>query len=307
MAACALLTPGLAPVLVGVAVLAPLALMEPLEALADAERLRPGVEAGERRLAELADVPTPVVEPATPRTLSVETDLVVENLVVGWDGACAEPVSFDLPAGSSLVVTGPSGVGKSTLGLTLARLVEPVSGAVRLGGVDLRDLAGADVRSVVGVLAQDEIVFDTTIRENLRIADPGASELSMWEALGAAGLGRFVDGLPSALDTPVGEGGTLLSGGERQRLCLARLILGRHQVLVVDEPTEHLDEAAGDALVNDLLALAPDRSVIVISHAARVVDKIANRIAMEAAQVSSPRPDRRRGCDPSAIAVGDRA
>lgn len=278
MAACAVLTPDLSVVLVGVVVLAPLALLEPLEALAEAERLRPEVEAGERRLAELADTPTPVREPEHPHPLPAGTDLVADDLVVGWDGACTAPISFDLPAGATAVVTGPSGVGKSTLGLTLARLVEPVSGTIWMGGVDLRELAGDDVRRVVGVLAQDEVVFDTTIRENLRIADPAASDVAMWKALGTAGIAPFVDGLPRALDTPVGEGGMLLSGGERQRLCLARLLLGGHRVIVVDEPTEHLDEAAGDALVADLLALAPERSVVLISHSPRVVDAVARRI-----------------------------
>jgi thiol reductant ABC exporter CydC subunit len=278
MALCAVLTPTLAPVLVGVAVLAPLALLEPLEALADAERLRPGVEASQRRLDELADVAAPVTEPALPCPLSAGWDLRAEDLVVGWSEAAAGSISFELPPGEAMVVTGPSGVGKSTLAMTLARLVEPVAGTVRVGGVDVRHLAGDDVRSVVGVLAQDEIVFDTTIRENLRIADPAASDLQMWEALGTAGLGAFVDALPQALDTPVGTGGERLSGGERQRLCLARLLLGGHRILVIDEPTEHLDESTGDALVADLLALAPHRSVVLISHSPRVVAAVPRRV-----------------------------
>lgn len=182
-------------------------------------------------------------------------------------------------------MTGPSGVGKSILGLMLARLVEPVSGTVHLAGVNIRDLAGTTVRSVIGILAQDEVVFDTTIRENLRIADPNATDLAMWEALGSAGLGRFVDSLRRTLDTPIGEGRMLLSGGERQRLCLARLLLGGHRVLIVDEPTEHLDEAAGEALVADLLALAPQRSIVLISHSQRVVDAVAHRISVEPASV----------------------
>ena len=298
MAASVLLTQGMAPamspVLVGVALLAPLAVLEPLEALADAERLRPEVVAGRRRLDELSSVETPVADPDAPHPLPDDTDLVVEDLRVGWSDACAAPVSFDLPAGGALVVTGPSGVGKSTLGLTLARLVEPVSGAVRLGGVDLRDLAGDDVRSVVGVLAQDEVVFDTSIRENLRIADPGASDLAMWEALAAAGLGAFVETLPRALDTPVGESGTALSGGERQRLCLARLLLGGHRVLVVDEPTEHLDHEAGEALVADLLALTPRRSVVLVSHAPGVV-KAVRQVGSEVALQPADAGDRREG------------
>ena len=303
MAACALLTPGIDPVLVGVAILAPLAMLEPLEALADAERLRPEIEAGRRRLAELASVPTPVSEPAAPRAVSAAFDLAAEDLVVGWPGSeHTEPISFDLPAGGVLVVTGPSGAGKSTLGLTLARLVEPCGGALRLGGVDVTDLAGEDVRSMVGVLAQDEVVFNTSIRENLRIADPSASDIAMWQALGAAGIAGFVESLPRALDTPVGEAGARLSGGERQRLCLARLLLGRHRVLVIDEPTEHLDAAAGQELVADLLALAPHRSIVLVSHARSVV-RAVHEVGGTEVEVRGPRPDRRRTDDPSASAA----
>lgn len=278
MAASAVLTTDIVPVLVGVAVLAPLAMLEPLEALADAERLRPEIEAGRGRLAELSSAPTPVTEPDEPRALPTSFDLVAEDLVVGWPGAVAgpgtEPISFVLPAGGAMVVTGLSGSGKSTLGLTMARLLEPLGGTLRIGGVDVTDLTADDVRSVVGVLAQDEIVFNTSIRENLLIAGPGASDVDLWRALAAAGIGRFVESLPRGLDTPVGEAGTALSGGERQRLCLARLLLGEHRVLVVDEPTEHLDHDAGQSLVADLLALAPERSVVLISHEPGVVTTV---------------------------------
>ncbi|MGJ9422808.1 thiol reductant ABC exporter subunit CydC [Aeromicrobium sp. CF3.5] len=278
MAACALLTADIAPVLVGVAVLAPLAMLEPLEALADAERLRPEIEAARRRLADLSSVPTPVADPVQSRAVPAAFDLVAEDLVVGWPdpvtGAHTEPISFELSAGGVMVVTGPSGSGKSTLGLTMARLLDPVDGVLRLGGIDVRDLRGNDVRSVVGVLAQDEIVFNTSIRENLLIAAPSASDVDLWRALAAAGIGRFVESLPRGLDTPVGEAGTALSGGERQRLCLARLLLDQHHVLIVDEPTEHLDHAAGQALVADLLALAPERSVVLISHEPGVVSAV---------------------------------
>ena len=281
MAASAVLTIDVVPVLVGVAVLAPLAMLEPLEALADAERLRPEIEAGRDRLAELSSVPTPVTDPDEPRALPTGFDLVADDLVTGWPdagvGTGAAPISFELPAGGVMVVTGPSGSGKSTLGLTMARLLEPVDGALRLGGVDVTDLRAEQVRSVVGVLAQDEIVFNTSIRENLLIADPTASDVDLWRVLAAAGIGRFVESLPRGLDTPVGEAGTGLSGGERQRLCLARLLLGEHRVLVVDEPTEHLDHEAGQALVADLLALAPRRSIVLISHEPSVVTTVRRR------------------------------
>jgi len=265
---------GLEPVLVGVVVLAPIALIEPLTALADAEGLRPAIEGAERRLAELAEAPTAVADPVSAAPRPATFDLDVRDLSIGWDTILASGIDLELPEGGVLAVAGPSGSGKSTLALTLARLVEPRGGVIELGGTDVRELAAADVREVVGYLGQDEIVFDTTIRENLRIASLAATDEDMACALRAAGLAGFVASLPDGLDTTVGERGSRLSGGERQRLCLARLVLGGHRVLVLDEPTEHLDERAADALLDDVLALAPARSIVVVSHSPKVLDRI---------------------------------
>lgn len=275
---------GLSPVVVGVLVLAPLALIEPLEALADAERLRPAIQAAERRLDELAEAPSSIQEPLDPVQVPTGFDLEVEDLAIGWTSTLQRGISFSVPEGGSLGICGPSGSGKSTLAHTLVRLLEPRAGAIRLGGVDHQRIASADVRARIGYLAQDEIVFDTTIRENLRVAAPDAADADMHGALSAAGLAAFVDSLPDGLDTRVGERGNRLSGGERQRLCLARLLLGGHRVLVVDEPTEHLDEAAGDALMADLRALTPTRSLVVISHSARVLARLDDVVSV------APRP-----------------
>jgi ATP-binding cassette subfamily C protein CydC len=285
VAAIAALSGGLDPVLVGVVVLAPLALVEPLSALADAERLRPEIEGAEARLDELAVAAAAITDPAAPRTLPAGFDLVARDLAVGWTSTVADGIDLDLAEGEVIGVTGPSGSGKSTLAHTLARLVEPRAGQVLLGGVDVRELAASDVRGVIGYLGQDEIVFDTTIRENLRIADPSASDDDMLHALATAGLAEFVASLPDGLGTRVGEQGNRLSGGERQRLCLARLVLGNHRVLVLDEPTEHLDEAAADAMLADILALAPGRSLVVVSHSPKVLDRIGRRVVVGGATV----------------------
>jgi ATP-binding cassette subfamily C protein CydC len=274
VAVTAALSAGLDPVMVGVVVLAPLALVDPLTALADAERIRPVIEGAERRLAELTSAPDAIVEPLRPVALPAGHDLQVRDLAVGWDSTVAEGITFDVPSGAVIGIRGPSGAGKSTLAQTLARLVEPRGGQVLLAGTDVQVLAAADVRSRIGYLGQDEIVFDTSIRENLRIASPSASDDGLRAALQVAGLGDFVASLPDGLDTTVGEHGGRVSGGERQRLCLARLVLGGHRVLVVDEPTEHLDAEAGRALMDDLLALAPARSLVVVSHSAAVLDRV---------------------------------
>ncbi|MCL8252364.1 ATP-binding cassette domain-containing protein, partial [Aeromicrobium fastidiosum] len=268
------LSGGLDPVLVGVVVLAPLALVEPLTAVADAEGLRPGIEDAERRLAELAEASEAVTDPARPVGAPSGFALELEGLAIGWDSTLVSGIDLVVPEGGVVAVRGPSGSGKSTLALTVARLIEPRAGTVRLGGVDVRTLAASDVRSTIGYLGQDEIVFDTTIRENLRIADPSATDADLLVALGRAGLGDFVRSLSGGLDTEVGERGGRLSGGERQRLCLARLVLGGHRVLVLDEPTEHLDERAGDELLDDVLALGPGRSIVVVTHSPRVLGRI---------------------------------
>lgn len=262
----------LAPVLVAVLVLAPVALVDPFSDVVAAEGLRAVTDAADRRLRAFHETPAPVPDPDEPEPRPAGHDLRVRDLAVGWgDTPVASGIDLDLPEGGLVAVAGRSGGGKSTLALTLLRLLPARAGTVELGGVDVDRLRGADVRSVVGYLGQDEHVFDTTIRENLRVGDPSAGDARLWQALESAGMADFVATLPDGLDTRTGERGGRLSGGERQRLALARLLLGGHRVLVLDEPTEHLDEQTADALVDDLLALRPGRSLLLVSHDPRVL------------------------------------
>jgi len=270
---------GVDPVVIGVILLAPIALVEPLTGWAEAERVRPDVEAAVARLDAIAALPNPVEDPRDARPLPARHDLVVENVVVGWDGPVTEPISFELPEGARVAVTGPSGVGKSTLAYAIVRLLPTWEGRITLGGTPITELAAADVRRTVGYLGQDDVVFDTSIRENLRIADPHATDDQLRAALTSAGLLAAVDAMPEGLDTPAGEHGGRLSGGERQRLCLARLLLADHRVLVLDEPTEHLDAPTAEALIDDVLAL-PDRSVLVISHSPSVLARFGQVVAV---------------------------
>ncbi|MEV0289408.1 thiol reductant ABC exporter subunit CydC [Kribbella sp. NPDC050820] len=255
-----------------VLVLTPLALADVLGGIPAAAQLAIRVRASLGRVQELLDSPEPVTEPATPQPLPTGRDLEVKLLRVGYDGAdVLDGLSLDMPAASRVVITGPSGSGKSTLAAVLLRFLEPRAGEVLLDGVDLSLLEGDQVRTVVGLLTQESHVFDTTIRENLLLAKPGASDLMLWKALYRARLGVFVEKLPDGLDTMVGEHGARLSGGERQRLAFARLLLADRDVLVLDEPTEHLDEETGRALLDDLFAAAGRRTVVLLTHRPELV------------------------------------
>jgi ABC-type multidrug transport system fused ATPase/permease subunit len=188
-------------------------------------------------------------------------------------------VDLDVGAGQLVALVGSSGAGKSTLASLVPRLYDVDAGSVRLSGVDVRDLTFASLRGAVGVVTQDGHLFHDTIRANLRYAAPGASDPEIVDALRRARLGDLLDSLPDGLDTVVGERGYRLSGGERQRLTIARLLLARPRVVILDEATAHLDSES-EAAVQEALAEALDgRTAIVIAHRLSTV-RAANQIAV---------------------------
>jgi ABC-type multidrug transport system fused ATPase/permease subunit len=175
-------------------------------------------------------------------------------------------VDLDVPAGSLVALVGSSGAGKSTLACLLPRLYDVDSGAVELSGVDVRDLTFASVRDAVGVVTQDGHLFHDTIRANLRYARPEATEPELVQAMHSARLGELLAELPDGLDTVVGERGYRLSGGERQRLTIARLLLARPAVVVLDEATAHLDSESEAAVQEALGEALHGRTALVIAH-----------------------------------------
>jgi ATP-binding cassette subfamily B protein len=175
-------------------------------------------------------------------------------------------VTFTVPPGQLVALVGPSGAGKTTLTALVARLYDPVSGAVRVGGADLRDVTMASLHDAVGVVTQDAHLFHDTIRANLAYARPEATEEQMRAALGAAQVLRLVDSLPEGLDTVVGDRGHRLSGGEKQRLAIARLLLKGPRVIVLDEATAHLDSESEVAVQRALDAALSGRTSLVIAH-----------------------------------------
>jgi ABC-type multidrug transport system fused ATPase/permease subunit len=175
-------------------------------------------------------------------------------------------LSFRAEAGQMIAIVGSSGAGKSTIGSLLPRLYDVDSGSVRLSDVDVRDLTFASLRETVGVVTQDGHLFHDTIRANLVYVRPDATDEEIWHSLERARLGELVRELPDGLDTLVGERGYRLSGGERQRLTIARLLLARPKVIILDEATAHLDSES-EAAVNEALATALEgRTALVIAH-----------------------------------------
>jgi thiol reductant ABC exporter CydC subunit len=231
---------------------------------------RAGSAAG--RLAEILDAVAPVAEPADAVGFARPSHpplVTLSGVVARYPGG-AQPVldGVDLVVrpGSRIFVVGESGAGKSTLLSTMLRFVEVERGRITIDGRDVATMPTGDVRAVIGCCEQQPHLFDSTIRANLLLADPSADDAALLGALTRVGLGDWLAGLPAGLDTRVGENGAEVSGGQLRRIALARIVLSRHPVVLFDEPTEGLDEAAAGALMSDVLAATADRSVVIVTH-----------------------------------------
>jgi ATP-binding cassette subfamily C protein len=175
-------------------------------------------------------------------------------------------VSFRAEPGQMVALVGSSGAGKSTIAQLLPRLYDVEDGAVRLSGVDVRDLSASSIRATLGVVTQDGHLFHDSVRANLLFARPDATEEEMWQVLRRSRLADLVASLPDGLDTVVGERGYRLSGGERQRLTIARLLLARPRVVILDEATAHLDSTSEAAVQAALAEALTGRTSVVIAH-----------------------------------------
>ncbi|GAA1970312.1 thiol reductant ABC exporter subunit CydD [Catenulispora subtropica] len=274
--------------LLAVVVLTPLALFETTAGMPQALQYLRRARAAERRVQEVLDAPDAVTEPAAPRPLPAQPALTVDvtGLEVTWPGGetpALHPVDLKLTPGRKVAVVGPSGSGKTTLISALLRFVEPTAGRITLGGVPTAELAADDVRRVIGLCAQDAHIFDSTLRENLRLARPDATDRALEAALTRARLADWVRTLPDGLDTFVGEHGARLSGGQHRRLVLARALLAGFPVLLLDEPTEHLDPATADTLLRDLLALP--QSVLLVTHRLTGLEGVDEIVVLDGGRV----------------------
>lgn len=284
----------LAPVELAVVVLTPLAAFEATALLPSAATQLLRSRQAARRIIDLLDATAPTPAPssdrprqdhATSRTAgsspgtgtaadSADTGsgphrLVARGLSCGWPGGRPLLAGLDLTLepGRSVVVAGPSGLGKTTLLLTLAGLLPPMAGQVLIDGQEIGDLPRGHAAGRVTMTAEDAHVFDTTVLENLRVARGDVTAAEATTTLGAVGLGGWLRGLPDGLGTVLGSDAARVSGGERRRLLVARALLAPAPLLLLDEPTEHVD-AGGGALLAGLLdgTLAPGRGILVVTH-----------------------------------------
>ncbi|MFJ5876349.1 thiol reductant ABC exporter subunit CydD [Streptomyces sp. NPDC093088] len=268
-----------------VVVLTPLAAFEAVTGLPLAVQYRQRVKHSAERVFEVLDAPVPVREPRTPAAPPVGPfPLELSGLsarYAGQERPALTGFGLTLEAGRRVAVVGASGSGKTTLAQVLLRFLDVEHGTYRLGGVPARELDGDAVRRLVGLCAQDAHLFDSSVRENLRLAKVGADDGELREALRRARLLDWVDGLPDGLDTLVGEHGARLSGGQRQRLALARALLADFPVLVLDEPAEHLDLATADALTDDLLRATEGRTTVLITHRLHGLDAVDEVLVLD--------------------------
>ncbi|WP_201294919.1 MULTISPECIES: ABC transporter ATP-binding protein [unclassified Nocardiopsis] len=194
-------------------------------------------------------------------------------------------VSFRVEPGQTVALVGSSGAGKSTIAQLAPRLYDVDSGAVRLGGVDVRDLTFDSVRATLGMVTQDGHLFHESIRANLLLARPGATEEDLWDVLRRARLEELVAALPDGLDTVVGERGYRFSGGERQRLTIARLLLAEPEVVILDEATSALDSTSEAAVQAALAEALRGRTALVIAHRLSTVRAADAILVVEAGRI----------------------
>ena len=259
-------------------------LFDPVQQLSQLYNTLQSAAAALHKLFGILDATPDVDEVASPTELPATGDVVVNNITFSYAAGsrpALENVNLTLTAGTRLALVGPTGAGKSTLAKLMARLYDPQSGSVSFGGVDLRQASMEDLRRRIVVIPQEGFLFDGSVRDNLLIAKPTATETELLRALDNIGLRERFEALPEGLDTQVRERGSRLSAGERQLVALSRAALVDPAVLVLDEATSNLDPGTEMLVEAALEKLMIGRSVIVVAHRLSTVQR-ADKIAVVA-------------------------
>ncbi|GMA41336.1 thiol reductant ABC exporter subunit CydC [Mobilicoccus caccae] len=282
---------GLPVALAALLVLTPIALGEVVGAIPDAVGALARAQGASERLSALLDQEPAAAHsdvPADPEGPSAGARPAVEvrALSATWDGGrpAVTDADLDVAPGEFVGVVGPNGSGKSTLLAALARHLDPTSGSYRLGDLDALAQPPAQVRTSLAIVDDEVHVFASTVRENLRLARPEASDEEIVRALRLAGLGPLLEAFPNGLDERLGTGGRGVSGGERARIGIARAILSARPVMLLDEPVAHLDHPTAVAVMSDLLEAAHGRSIVLVTHRPEGLDDATRVVSLHLEQ-----------------------
>jgi ATP-binding cassette subfamily B protein len=224
------------------------------------------------RLAELLETPALIVAPQKPLTPPERAPRAIEFDLVGFayparpEARALIGFTLSIAPGERVALVGPSGAGKSTVFALLLRFYDPQQGAVRIDGVDARDMEPGALRRLVAVVPQDPVIFAASVLDNVRYGRPDARREEVLAACERAFAMEFIERLPQGLDTPLGERGVTLSGGQRQRLSIARALLADRPILLLDEATSALDAAAERLVQQALETLEKGRTTLAIAH-----------------------------------------
>jgi thiol reductant ABC exporter CydC subunit len=260
-----------------------MASFEAVTPLPAAARVLSATIASGRRLLAITSHAPAVVDPSSAADRPGDPTVTLEHVGFGYadeESWELQDLNLSVAPGQTTALVGRSGAGKSTIAALMVRFLDPDVGRVAVGGTDARTLRQDDVRSFVTLDAQDAYLFSTTIRENIRLAKPSADEEAIERALRRAQIWDWIASLPDGADTYVGEEGTLVSGGERRRIALARTFLADAPVVVLDEPTAHLDPDTAERLVDDALHATEGQTVLLITHRVEGLDTVDRTVRL---------------------------
>ncbi|WP_199104566.1 ATP-binding cassette domain-containing protein, partial [Aquitalea sp. ASV11] len=241
------------------------------------------------RLMELLQLASPVTEPQHPHALPTAGRLRLQQVSFAYPSRPEQPslsqIDLELAPGEHVALVGPSGAGKSTLFQLLLRFYDPQQGQITLGGIDIRQLALADLRQHIGVVLQDSVIFGSSALENIRYGRPDATDEEVYAAARAAAAHDFIQALPQGYATYLGERGVRLSGGQRQRIAIARAILKNPPILLLDEATSALDAESEQLVQQALERAAANRTTLVIAHRLATVKEADRIVVLEGGRI----------------------